>query len=85
MSQQQIKILDQKRIFKYSLDRKIVNSEKIKFQMKMKIGDCKVENLQLIDKYYLDKKLIKNFQQNFGAFNENQIKNVEFEYEFPRI
>ncbi len=72
-------------LLSYEFPQKILNAKVLGSNLKLVVGDQLVENLDLVERHYVDDKLVANYKFNFPIFMPNSENNIEFIYSVPTL
>ena len=72
-------------ILDYDFPQKILNAKVLGSNLKLVVGDHLVDNLDLVERHYVDDKLVASYKFNFPIFMPNSENNVEFIYSVPSL
>jgi hypothetical protein len=72
-------------ILTYEFPKKVLRAKTIGSNLKLVVGDQLVENLDLVERHYIDDKLVASYRFNFPIFMPNSENNVEFIYSVPSL
>lgn len=72
-------------LLSYEFPQKILTSKTVGSKLKLVVGDQLVENLDLIERHYIDDIMVASYRFNFPIFMPNSENNVEFIYSVPSL
>jgi len=72
-------------VLNYEFPQKILKAKVLGSNLKLVVGDQFVQNLDLVERHFVDDKLVANYKFNFPIFMPNSENNIEFIYSVPTL
>lgn len=70
---------------RYDFPYKILKAKTIGSSLTLVVGEQLVKNLELIERHYIDNKLVASYDHKFPVFLPNSENNIEFIYDVPKV
>jgi hypothetical protein len=69
----------------YQFPHDVLKASNIGSNLTLVVGDKLVKDLMLIERHYINDKLVANYEFNFPLFMPNSENNIEFMYPVPKL